>query len=90
MLCEFGQRDGVCVCQRCGREVSAPDCGRTFAQCETPGLGDHTERLLASVGITPERYKEAKRLFGLAPKCGCDKRKRWLNRVGAWLSGFSR
>ncbi len=60
-----------------------------------PGLGDHTERLLASVGITPERYKEAKRLFGLAPKCGCSGRKQklnaadarmreWLNRVSAW------
>jgi hypothetical protein len=37
---------------------------------------------LQSIGITEERYVEAKKLFGLAPKCGCNKRKRWLNKVG--------
>jgi hypothetical protein len=47
-----------------------------------PGLGDRTEQLLKSIGITEDRYREAKKLFGLAPRCNCPKRKRWLNKVG--------
>jgi len=48
------------------------------------GLGDYTESLLQSVGITKERYQAAKQLFGLAPTCNCDERKAWLNRVSDW------
>lgn len=51
------------------------------------GLGDYTERLLASIGATPERYAAAKERFGLAPTCGCEARKAWLNDVGRWLTG---
>ena len=42
------------------------------------------EAILSSVGITQDRYKEAKKLFGLPPTCNCGKRKEWLNRVGEW------
>ena len=49
------------------------------------GLGDYTERLLASIGVTKDRYVAAKKLFGLAPTCGCAERQAWLNRVGKWL-----
>lgn len=85
MLCQFERREGACVCSECGRRVESGDCARTFAVCGDGGLGDHTERLLAELGITQDRYKEAKRRFGLAPACDCDKRKAWLNRVGAWF-----
>ena len=46
------------------------------------GLGNYTEQLLTSIGITKELFIEAKQLFGLAPTCGCAKRREWLNRVG--------
>jgi hypothetical protein len=51
------------------------------------GLGDNVERMLKTLGITPERYVEVKKLFGLPPTCGCAKRREWLNKVGRWLSG---
>lgn len=51
------------------------------------GLGDRTERMLKSIGITKERYAEVKALFGRAPTCNCAARKEWLNRVGGWWSG---
>ncbi len=31
-------------------------------------LGDAVESLLSGIGITPERYVEAKKLFGLPPR----------------------
>jgi hypothetical protein len=51
------------------------------------GIGDRVEKILKTLGITPERYVEVKRLFGLPPTCGCAKRREWLNRVGKWLAG---
>lgn len=51
----------------------------------TFALGDYTERVLASIGVTKERYVEAKSLFGLAPTCNCPERKEWLNKVGKWI-----
>ncbi len=54
-----------------------------------PGLGDATERLLSSIGITEDRVKQAKELFGLAPKCNCAKRKLWLNKISDWWRGES-
>jgi hypothetical protein len=51
----------------------------------TLGLGDYTEQLLSSIGVTKDRYAAAKELFGLAPTCNCETRKEWLNKVGAWL-----
>ena len=55
----------------------------------TRGLGDYTEQLLTSLGITKERYQAAKQLFGLAPTCNCETRKEWLNRVSEWWQGRS-
>lgn len=52
-------------------------------------LGDYTESMLASVGITKDRYAAAKESLGLAPTCGCAKRQEWLNRAGAWLAGVA-
>jgi hypothetical protein len=48
------------------------------------GLGDAVESLLASIGVTQDRYKAAKELFGLPPNCGCTLRKEWLNKVSDW------
>jgi len=53
----------------------------------TTGLGDWTEQLLKSVGVTQDRYKAAKEFAGLAPTCSCDKRKEWLNKVSDWWRG---
>lgn len=50
-------------------------------------LGDWTERQLARIGVTKDRYLAAKELFGLAPTCNCQQRKEWLNRVSAWWRG---
>ena len=47
-------------------------------------LGDWTERQLSTLGITKERYVQAKELFGLAPECNCDRRIAWLNQVSDW------
>ena len=52
---------------------------------ESKGLGDWAEEALAKLGITEERYVEIKKACGLPPKCGCSKRKRWLNKVGKYL-----
>jgi hypothetical protein len=52
-------------------------------------LGNYAETLLSSIGVTPDRYKEAKRLFGLPPTCHCEQRKEWLNRVGKWVAGLT-
>ena len=49
------------------------------------GLGDILERELTRMGITQDRYKEIKKKFGFPPTCGCEKRKEWLNKVGAYL-----
>ena len=50
----------------------------------TMGLGDFTESLLSSIGVTKDRYLEVKQLFNLAPSCNCEKRKEWLNQVSNW------
>lgn len=52
-----------------------------------PGLGDYVESLLKSVGVTEDRYKHAKELFGLPPTCHCADRKAWLNKVSDWWRG---
>lgn len=49
------------------------------------GLGDYTENVLKSLGVTEERYSEIKEKFGLSPRCNCSGRKKWLNSVGKYL-----
>jgi hypothetical protein len=48
-------------------------------------LGDRTEKVLAKLGVTKDRYKSIKEKLGLLPSCSCDARKRWLNQVGRHL-----
>lgn len=45
------------------------------------GLGDAAERVLASVGITPERVER-----WLGRPCGCRERKERMNIFGQWLA----
>lgn len=59
--------------------------GQKSAVAEPPGLGDTLASWLTAVGVTEENYKAVKQMFGLPPKCGCARRKEWLNRVGRWL-----
>lgn len=74
---------GLPVHRRCGRPRPAE------AKGENPlPLGDWLDGMLSSVGVTKERYKEAKKLFGLPPTCNCPERQAWLNRVGAWAAGL--
>lgn len=54
------------------------------------GLGDKVEKLLTSVGITEDRYKQIKQMFGLPPRCNCRQRKEWLNKVGRWFAGLGK
>ena len=65
-----GSTGGVCVV--------SPSARRS-------GLGDYTEELLGKIGVTPDRYTAVKSIFGLAPKCGCRRRKVYLNQVSEWL-----
>ena len=49
---------------------------------EKPGLGDLAGAFFAAGGVTEERYRAAKAVLGLDPKCNCDARKKWLNEMG--------
>jgi hypothetical protein len=92
-------------CIRCGtklpRDYDAPpvcECGRVRHNLglqpkhydPAPGLGDQVESLLASIGITEDRYKEVKEKFGLPPTCNCPARKEFLNRVSEWWRSIRR
>lgn len=59
---------------------------REVAAKAPPRLGDWTEKQLKRIGVTEDRYKAAKELFGFAPSCDCTRRKKWLNDVSAWWS----
>lgn len=51
------------------------------------GWGDSVTSALKKIGVTEERYKAVKEMFGLPPTCGCAKRREWLNAVGRWWNG---
>ncbi len=89
--CAFTREPGGCSCQQCGRPAGdCSDCDRCHRSCKGERdplkIGDRTEKMLASVGITQERWQSAKALFGLAPTCKCKARKEWLNKVSDWLA----
>lgn len=97
--CEFTNGSKGTRCPKCGYELRSeyrfppvrPCSGEhsispaTEMQVATDlGLGDYTESLLRSIGVTKERYIAAKELFGFAPTCHCEARKEWLNHVSDW------
>lgn len=92
--CQWQPSGDAFVCQSCGtvrpvklvRECSAErKSGITVEPPKVTRLGDYTEQLLSSIGVTKDRYRAAKELFGLAPTCNCESRQEWLNKVGTWL-----
>lgn len=74
-------------CVRCGFVGDAPqtELCRFIRACKSRQLlpGDRLARLLARVGITPERWAK---LTGR--KCGCKERQAWLNRI-RWLNNVT-
>jgi len=77
-----------CICgARFGSDLVVMETNRPIvksADHHAMPFGDWTEQMLSSIGVTKERYVEAKKLFGLPPTCGCLKRKEWLNNVSHW------
>lgn len=67
---------------------TGPGQQKTDAESQPAGpmLGDAVARLLGRIGVTEDRYKEAKERFGLPPTCNCADRQAWLNRVSLWWS----
>ncbi len=91
MNCQWHTLTKGSKCVGCGRVLPRDYEREPVASCGEPqnlppreGLGDQTERLLESMGITQDRYVAAKELFGFAPLCDCPKRKAWLNTVSDW------
>jgi len=86
------QRAADGTCSQCGepiasghyRQCSAGTFARPYSR---PKLGDQVESAFNALGITEERYKATKELFGLPPTCGCADRKEWLNKVSDWWRG---
>lgn len=90
--CEWESLTKGSPCVRCGYRLKRHYHRPPAIVCEArpimpPRLGDYTERLLKSVGVTEDRYKAAKELFGLAPTCGCEARKLYLNKISDWWRG---
>ena len=96
MNCEWTPAGERFRCVHCGetrRVKTLRDCAAQKREApakrsvSTGGLGDFTERMLKTIGVTEDRYKAVKELFGLSPTCNCEKRKEWLNEVSRWWAG---
>jgi hypothetical protein len=91
MNCEWPTLTAGTPCNACGnllpRDYDEPPVHVCPGAKSEPGLGDAVESLLASIGITKDRYAQAKELFGLPATCSCDARREWLNRVSDWWRG---
>ncbi len=74
-------------CSQCGLPLAVVERRECTAP---PRLGDWAAKLLETVGITQDRYKAVKALFGLPPTCDCPARQEWLNRVSDWWRGLRR
>jgi transposase-like protein len=98
---KIGNGESIYYCPRCQRQMTQKSdlklkrtCKSTVEQAAERELrfGDLAEKMLNSVGITQERYKEAKGwLLGLPPgevDCFCPQRKEWLNNLGKRFSVF--
>lgn len=58
-------------------------CACGFVQLGvSAGLGDVVAAVLHAMGLTQQRYMQAKMAMGLKKKCGCAKRKAALNELG--------
>jgi hypothetical protein len=50
---------------------------------EIYGLGNLVESTLEKYGVTKDRWVEFKKRLGLPATCNCDRRKEYLNKLGA-------
>ena len=76
------------ACRYCGTRMRLSKGMQGIAYCKSSlGIGDLLERELTRMGITQDRYKEIKKMFGFPPTCSCDKLIAWLNRVGRQYLG---
>lgn len=86
MYCKFSSSTKGSQCLNCQYELKRDYDKPPTRQCRSAaGLGDYTEYVLSALGITKERYAEAKEMFGFAPTCDCDGRQEWLNKVGRYF-----
>lgn len=89
MTCNWEGLTKGSKCRECGYELKRDYAKPPIRNCLSPWkppekLGDWTERQLTAIGITKDRYKEAKAKFGLAPECNCDSRINTLNTLSDW------
>lgn len=66
----------------CKSDTTKPAKLFLFQQLKSGMLGDVTETILSSVGITKEKWQEI-----IGGPCGCGERQAWLNKVGRALMG---
>lgn len=79
MKCEFKELKKGEKCLHCGRPLAMDFPAPYYRLCKEEQLGDWTERMLKSVGITKKRYKAIKKRLGLSPDCKCNERQLLLN-----------
>lgn len=73
-------------CSRCGLTLAptGSPLDRIHAVCSVPGWGDRVEWCLSWLGITVDRWRWVKSLFGVkSESCDpCKRRKELLNKLG--------
>jgi hypothetical protein len=62
------------------KSCSEPKAKSLWQQLKAGLLGDVTETVLSSVGLTKDKWQEI-----IGEPCGCGERKEWLNKVGQAL-----
>jgi len=95
MLCDYDP--DTLSCRACGhvalRLPTYRECTSTRVYLPRPMLGDWLAWCLRAVGITEARVER-----WIGSSCGCDGRRRWLNRAGflavdrleRWANAFAR
>lgn len=84
VVCQTQMRSkyGPCKTHRqCSKSnPSEPTKPSLWQQLKSGLLGDVTETILSSVGLTKERWEQI-----IGGPCGCGERQEWLNKVGQAL-----
>jgi hypothetical protein len=69
------------IIEPCDEEIT-PAKSSLWQQLKSGMLGDVTESILSSVGLTKSRWEQI-----IGGPCGCGERQAWLNKVGQALMG---
>lgn len=84
MNCLFvKQSDNKWSCSRCNYVSKRAYENAPEKRCN-PGLGDKLQKKLSQIGVTKKRVNTVLKFLGFK-KCGCKKRQRILNDIGAKL-----